>query len=360
MIRAAIFREKTYVVKRRRREIGSGSADRHEIVQRTSDAVTAHGRSNRRVGGLFVVIGAVLLSSAAPAAKRPARDPDRFDDGPLEASVLLGSKYRIVPNITYLTAGGWDAQLDLYLPRTAAGPVPTFLNIHGGGWVTGSKDEVALEVLPLLTMGFAVVNVNYRLAQLSPAPAAVEDCRCALRWVVRHAQQYGFDVARLVVGGMSAGGHLALMIGMAPPDAGFDRLCPGNEDLRVAAVVNFFGIVDVLDLLVGPNTRDFALGWLAQQPQPEKIARWVSPINYVRPNGPPVLTVHGDADPVVPYEHARRLARALDGAGVPNQLLTIRGGKHGDFGGDDMIKSVRVVRQFLARHRILPSATPGR
>jgi fermentation-respiration switch protein FrsA (DUF1100 family) len=98
----------------------------------------------------------------------------------------------------------------------------------------------------------------------------------------------------------------------------------------------------------------------ATSPEREALARALSPINYVRPHGPPVLTVHGDADPVVPYEHALRLAKALDVAGVPNRLLTIRGGKHGDFGGNDMVRSVRVVRQFLTKRGILraPTATP--
>ena len=99
----------------------------------------------------------------------------------------------VEPNITYLTVNGWNARLDLYLPLHATAPAATFVYFHGGGWVTGSKDESALEVLPYLAMGFAVVNVDYRLAQVAPAPAAAEDARCALRWVFRHAQQYGLD-----------------------------------------------------------------------------------------------------------------------------------------------------------------------
>jgi dipeptidyl aminopeptidase/acylaminoacyl peptidase len=66
-----------------------------------------------------------------------------------------------------------------------------------------------------------------------------------------------------------------------------------------------------------------------------------------------VITVHGDADPVVPYEHALRLAKALDAAGIANKLVTVHGGKHGDFGGDDMVRSARAVRRFLTRQRIL-------
>jgi acetyl esterase/lipase len=293
-----------------------------------------------------MILAAGLLFGTGAHAKAP---PDTLD-----ASALLALQYRIVPDVIFLTAGGWNAKLDLYLPLHAGAPSPTFIYLHGGGWVTGSKDEASLEVLPLLSMGFAVLNVDYRLAQTAQAPAAVEDCRCALRWVFRHAQQYGFDLTRVVIGGMSAGGHLALLTAMAPTSAGFDRLCPGNEDLRVAAVVNFFGIVDVPDVLTGPHARDFATGWLGGLPDGARIARSVSPIEYVRPLGPPVITVHGDADPVVPYQHALRLRQALDQAGVANQLITVKGGKHGDFSGRDVIRSFRAVRQFLIKHGVLP------
>jgi acetyl esterase/lipase len=298
--------------------------------------------------------GAPVLTSSVGLARAAGGPPDA-----LEATTLLGFRYRVEPNIAYVNAGGWNGKLDLYLPIHPVGKSPTFVYLHGGGWVTGSKDQAALEVLPYLAMGFAVVNVDYRLAQAAPAPAAAEDCRCALRWVFRHAEQYGLDPARIVVGGQSAGGHLALLTAMAPAAAGLDRLCPGNEELAVAAVVNFFGIVDVTDILQGEHARDFASGWFAavKPPEREALARTLSPIEYVRAHGPAVITVHGDADPVVPFEHARRLAKALDAAGVPNKTITVRGGKHGDFGGNDMVRSVRAVRQFLTRQKIL-SANP--
>ena len=105
----------------------------------------------------------------------------------------------------YLSLPGWEGRVDLYLPRRPGAALPTALLFHGGGWVTGNKREIALDVLPYLAMGFAVVNVDYRLAAVARAPAAVEDARCALRWVIRHAPQYGFDTRRLVLVGSSAG-----------------------------------------------------------------------------------------------------------------------------------------------------------
>src|ERR1700694_1849792 len=96
-------------------------------------------------------------------------------------SATVANAYRVAPNITYLTASNYQAMLDVYTPSTP-GPHPTILHIHGGGWTGGTKESVVLRVMPYLEMGFAVVNATYRLARVAEAPAAVEDCRCALRW----------------------------------------------------------------------------------------------------------------------------------------------------------------------------------
>jgi acetyl esterase/lipase len=285
----------------------------------------------------------------------PANAADPRDA--LDYAALLATSSRVEPNIVYLSVGGWDGKLDLYLPRRPTGVLPVALLFHGGGWVTGSKDEIALDVLPYVAMGFAVANVDYRLAREARAPAAVQDSRCALRWVIRHAPQYGLDTARVVLVGSSAGAHLALMAAMAPSSAGLDGLCPGDEPLRAAAVVNFFGVVDAAELLVPPNVRDFALGWFGDDPAArasrEALARRVSPLTYVAPGGPAVLTLHGEEDPVVPFSQATRLHAALAAARVPNRLVPIRGGKHGDFNGDEVLRVNRAVRDFLIKQGIV-------
>jgi acetyl esterase/lipase len=91
--------------------------------------------------------------------------------------------------------------------------------IHGGGWIRHDKEGEVLSLLPYLEMGWAAVNVEYRVAKVSLAPAAVEDCRCALHWIGRNAAKYNFDVSKVVVTGASAGGHLALTA-MIPASAG--------------------------------------------------------------------------------------------------------------------------------------------
>jgi acetyl esterase/lipase len=308
--------------------------------------------------GLPAAFAAVAMAAAAsvmggwPARAEPR--PSR-PSGPLDTAVLIATHYRVEPNLLYLSVGGWNGRLDLYLPRRPRDPMPVALLFHGGGWQSGSKDEIALDVLPYLEMGFAVANVDYRLARVATAPAAVEDSRCALRWVVRHAKQYGLDTDRLILVGSSAGAHLALMAALAPVTAGFDGLCPGDEPLKVAAVINFFGVIDVGDLLGPKDARDFAVGWIGNPPDRAALARRVSPITYVAKgaSAPPIFTAHGDADPVVPFAQARRLHEALDRAAVPNQLFPLHGGKHGQFDGADVLMVNRAVRDFLIKHQVI-------
>ena len=210
------------------------------------------------------------------------------------------------------------------------------------------------QFIPYLEMGWAVVNVEYRLAKVSLAPAAVEDCRCALRWVISKAKEYNFDTDKLVVTGHSAGGHLSLMTGMLPESAGLDRECPGNnENLKVAAIINWYGITDVADLLEGPNRQAYAVAWLGSMTNRVEVANRVSPLTYVRPGLPPILTIHGDADTIVPYSHAVRLHEALTKAGVTNQLITIPGGKHGGFSKEETSKIFITIQEFLVKNKLL-------
>lgn len=265
-------------------------------------------------------------------------------------TATVQNDFRVVSDITYLRANGKELKLDVYQSRNADGPVPTFIYYHGGGWVGGSKEANVLRLLPYLEQGWAVVNVQYRLGDVSLAPAAVEDSLCALRWIARNAEQYGFDTDRLVVSGNSAGGHLALTTGMLPADSDLGRQCLGAETPRVAAIVNWYGITDVGDLLEGINQKSYAVRWLGSMPDRMEIANRISPLNYVTQELPPIITIHGDADPTVPYAQAVRLHQALDRAEVANQLLTVPDGRHGGFAADEMRRIYASVFKFLEQN----------
>jgi acetyl esterase/lipase len=298
----------------------------------------------------FVVVAVLVIASAELAL---AQLPPSAD-----WAAHAANQYQVAANVTYLTASNYDSKLDIYSRRGATTPQPTVVYIHGGFWAAGSKEGSLMSLIPWMEMGWNVVNVEYRLARVAPAPAAVEDCLCALRFLAAQAKTYNIDVNRLVVTGESAGGHLTLTSAMIPESAGLDRQCAGNTPVpRVAAAINWFGITDVADVIDGPNKANLAVTWLGSLPDKDAIAKRVSPLTYVRPGLPPILTIHGDKDQLVPYNHATRLHDALTKAGVANQLLTIPNGRHGNFTPEERTRIFATIREFLTRHN-LPVINP--
>lgn len=263
-----------------------------------------------------------------------------------------GARYWVQPDIVYGTANNTPLKLDVWYRHEINTPQPTLVYIHGGGWIYGTKETSVLQFLPFLEKGWRVVNVEYRMASNSLAPAAVEDTRCALRWVFRNAKQWNFDVSKIVLTGHSAGGHLSLITGMLPDGSGLDNNCYGDEKLHVAAIINWYGITDVNDLIQGQNLKNYAVMWMGSQPDAAEIAKRVSPLTYVRKDLPPILTIHGDKDDVVPYSQATRLKDALDKVKVKNQLLTIKGGGHGGFSQADYATAYEEIWKFLKDNKI--------
>ena len=267
----------------------------------------------------------------------------------------LKGLYDVRLNVAYCPVDTINDRLDCYIPKGTEGPAPVLMWIHGGGWNRLSKDSVSGQIVPFLARGWVVVNVDYRLASVALAPAAVEDCRAALRWIYTNAKEIKADTKRIVVSGSSAGGHLALMTGMLPMGTSLDALAPGSEPMRVAAIVSFYGITDVSDLVEAANRRGYAIKWLGNQSNRSEIAKLVSPLSYVRPGLPPILSIQGDADPTVPYSHSVRLREALTKAGVPNELMTIPGGKHGKFTKEQNAEIRNNVMAFLQQYGIIQS-----
>ena len=275
----------------------------------------------------------------------------------------VAGDYDIFPNVTYAKANNVELKLDLYLPKNRTNPTRTLILFHGGGWVDGQKERNVLYLLPYLALGWSAINVEYRTGHQSPAPAAVEDARCALRWIGNHAREYSLDASKFVLTGTSAGGHLSLITGMLPANSVFDRQCIVDggarwntatvPEVKVAAIVNWFGIGDVADLLEGPNAKNYAREWFGSTSNAQELAKQLSPVNYVRAGLPPIITIHGELDDVAPYSHAVRLHAALDKAGVPNQLVTIKGRKHGGFNRDEMVQSYAAIREFLRKQGLL-------
>ena len=291
---------------------------------------------------LCVALVLAALLTRAIAAQSPSQP---------SWAIQAANNYQTAANVTYLTASNFESKMDIYWRRGTPSPQPTVVYFHGGFWAAGAKEGALMILLPWMEMGWNVVNVEYRLARVAPAPAAVEDGLCALRFLAAQSKTYNIDTSRLVVTGESAGGHLTLTSAMIPEGAGLDRQCAGATPVpRVAAAINWFGITDVWDVIQGPNRANAAVTWFGSLPNQEEIARRVSPMTYVRAGLPPILTVHGDNDKVVPYQHAVRLHAALAKAGVANQLLTIPGGGHGGFTPEQRGSIYTTIKAFLAQH----------
>ena len=239
--------------------------------------------------------------------------------------------------------------LDVFTPASDSSGTKRcgVLMIHGGGWVNLTKESVVEKfVFPWLKQGCVVANVEYRLAAVAPAPAAVEDVLKAAKWFSDNSKKYDVDKNHIVATGGSAGGHLALMVGLASKSA---RLGPTGN---VGAIVNFYGITDVEDQLGGPNMRKYAVTWVPEAEGRMELARRVSPISYVRKDVPPVLTLHGTADQTVPYEHGVRITKELRAAGADAEMISVANARHG-FTPEEMAKVWPQIFDFLRRRDIL-------
>lgn len=250
-------------------------------------------------------------------------------------------------NVVYTKVGDWEGKMDLYLPPKEKGPSPLVINIHGGGWNHGVK-ESQTGFNTFFKNGFAVANIEYRLTPQATAPAAVEDARCALLHLIKNARSLNIDVNKIVVMGGSSGGHLALMTGLLANDHRFDGNCPGVDSVKVAAIIDKYGITDVWDWAYGKDlTSKSAVNWLGSRSKDEAFARSVSPISYVTKNSPPVFIVHGDADPTVPYQESLKLHNKLKEAGVKTEFMTVPGGLHGKFTKEQNSEVNKAIIEFL-------------
>jgi len=261
-------------------------------------------------------------------------------------------------NVVYSTVGGVDLKLDAY-PAPPGEPAPAVVYIHGGGWMGGSKEKAAYLLQPYRQMGWAAFNVEYRLGGVAPAPAAADDCRAALEWVFAHAREYNVDPRRIVVTGHSAGGHLSLTSAMLA-DGAFDSNCSGPPCSgppvsRPAAVVNWYGPADMEEMLAGEHGYRGAARWFKGVVDPQRLARAISPLHLVSARTPPVITIHGDGDAIVPYRQSVRLHEALTKAGVYNRLVSVPGGKHG-LDAAAMREAFVAIRAFLTEAGVTGAA----
>lgn len=272
---------------------------------------------------------------------------------------------RVLRDLQYARVDEATLNLDLYLPAPdapltgvgeAAKAHPLIVWVHGGAWRSGSKADVP--ILPLLQRGFAIASVDYRLSPVAKFPAQALDLHASIRFLRANADAYGIDPKRIAIAGSSAGGHLAALVGVS----GDVQELTGKQgdakafDSSVSAVVSFYGASNLESILSqstehGLSVRVPALKLLlGGLPDEEpRFARLSSPVAHVDANDPPMLWIHGDADPQMPYAQAIEMRDAYAKLDLPVELVTVEGGLHGGerFYDDAMQKQ---VAEFLERH----------
>jgi acetyl esterase/lipase len=257
--------------------------------------------------------------------------------------------------IVYARRGSFPLKLDAYLPEAPATDArPAVVEVHGGGWIGGTRKEQGIPLLNhLAANGWVGFNVSYRLSPLATWPDHAIDVKQAIGWVREHADDYGVDPSFVAITGGSAGGHISAFTALTANDR---SLQPGFEDVdaSVAAAVPFYGIYDFLDPDVIHHP---LLHWVLERyvfkalmaDEPERF-RAASPLHLVHAEAPPFLIVHGERDSLVPAEDARLFATALrEVSRNPVLYAEMRGGQH----AFDLIPSPRTAPVIEAIERFL-------
>jgi acetyl esterase/lipase len=244
----------------------------------------------------------------------------------------------IVRDVVYKHVNGRDLRLDVYSPKSVTRPLPVVLWIFGNRWSKGNKNHPP--PLNLMSRGYIVVSVEYRLSGEAPFPAAIEDCKAAVRWIRANASTYHFDADHIGAWGHSAGGHLAALLGTSGDVSELED-GGGNPNFssRVQAVCDMAGpsdIVQFYDTVSGSNDgmADVAKSSIEQflgGPVEENRAKAIaaSATTYISKDDSPFLIIHGENDESIPVSQSKLLATKLKAAGVPVTLIVAEGRGHG-------------------------------
>lgn len=263
---------------------------------------------------------------------------------------------QLTKDIEFGKAGEHCLKLDLYRPAKLDRPVPGLIFIHGGAWKGGTKDMYRPYAVHYAQKGYVAASISYRLSSVAPFPAAVEDAKCAVRWMRAGADKYGVDPNHICVLGGSAGGHLAMMVAYSWPDKQLQG-SGGHEGAssKVQAVVSFYGPSD----LTAPRVRDADvvrqfLGGKKYEDSPD-LYRRASPIFHLSKDDPPTLILHGTIDALVPISQSDRLIERLKQLGIPYVYDRLEGWPHVmDLAEPVFNRCIFFIDRFLAAHMPVP------
>ncbi len=289
---------------------------------------------SRAINAVQTLVPTIVSSNAAGATTTPnlstsADNSDSFiedeNSAPLD-STKLGKVER---DVTYCAPEGVAQKLDIYYPKKSDGkPAPVAVYVHGGGWTKGDKGggNGSKDISELVSRGYLVASINYRLAPQYKFPDDIEDVKCAIRFLRAHAAKYHLDPNRVGAWGTSAGGHLVALLGTTDASAGFDVGEYSDQSSRVQAVVDMFGPAD----LSNPEFFKLHAVLLAQRVfGGMEVLQRASPVTYISKDDPPFLILQGDHDKVVNPAQSQELYDKLKAAGVDATLVMVKNAGHG-------------------------------
>lgn len=254
-------------------------------------------------------------------------------------------------DIEYARVGEVSLKLDLHRPQGERPPL--LIYVHGGGWRSGSKEDVPIG--SLLELGYAIASVNYRLSTQAVFPAQVHDIKAAIRFLRANAGVYHINADKIVIIGSSAGGHLAALVGVTNGVKELEGTVGEHleQSSDVQGIVSFFGASNLQTILSqstphGLSVRIPALKLLLGDTPDKKpeLAKLASPVAHLDKNDPPLLMIHGDADPQMPPQQSDELARGYRELGLPVTLIVMPGSRHGGAEFYDDERTV-IVSKFL-------------
>lgn len=234
-------------------------------------------------------------------------------------------------DIEYGAVDGITLKLDLHRPQEARPPLIVY--VHGGAWRAGSKSDVP--IAKLLDHGFAIASVDYRLSTRARFPAQIHDIKAAIRFLRSKADEFHIETKKIAIIGSSAGGHLAALVGVTNGHEELEGRIGGHLDQSsdVQAIVSLYGASNLQSILgqsteFGLTVRIPALKLLLGD-VPDAVpdlAKLASPVAHLDQNDPPLLLIHGDADPQMPPQQSAEFQKAYPGRVTH---ITLPGSKHG-------------------------------
>lgn len=291
-----------------------------------------NGQITRKLRGMAILFQDEMRRDARPAGEvktpQPSQSPPRTKI-PTEMVQNLDAHQ----NLTYARYAERTLELDLYRPKDASGPLPGIICIHGGGWFKGDRSSHANLAMGLADRGFVVANISYRLSGEAPFPAAIHDCKAAVRWMRANADKYGIDPKGIGAIGLSAGGHLVALLGTSGGVAELEGIGGSAKfSSSIQCAVPMGARSDLLeDTLLEITTqedrgkiwRQFLGGSLEEKRSTYKLA---SPLHHLDQSDPPMAFLAGQNDGA--HTRGDTIRKRMMEIEIPSHLRTIDGAPH--------------------------------